>query len=187
MSDNGRATGHRDAAIQKIVARSQFASLLGLACLIAVFAYGSYKLYRLRSEIQSARQTLQALHAQEQNLLDVANGALHSSGPITGIVPRASAVPIPDKKTPEGTAYYLFRCWLDLSAVPDTDKQRIQSITYLFDDPTMPNRTPTSTTPPDYAYEYDGWGAFRVVPITVNLKDGTNFTIYFNMFKAIGW
>ncbi len=166
--------------------------------------YGSYRLYDLRRNLRGVEAELQSLQKQKADLLEqkeqlekdidklivIANQSQKSnfSDSVEGVVPKASATPVRGVRTANGDQVYDFQCWLDLSGVPDTQKQRIESVSYEFNDPTMHNKRQTSSDPSNgYAVGYRGWGAFHLVPITIKFKDGKELTIYLDMFKAIGW
>jgi hypothetical protein len=59
---------------------------------------------------------------------------------------------------------------------------------YYFEHPSFIDKTKVSTDPSNgFAVSYRGWGALRLVTITVQLNDGTSHSYYFDMVKALGW
>jgi phenylalanyl-tRNA synthetase alpha subunit len=99
------------------------------------------------------------------------------------IVPKAKAKTVPGEKTASGKPVYDFQLWLD---VPQDRKSEIRSVEYFFDHPTFLNKHFTSSDSSNgFAVNYRGWGALRLVVVTVNLREGAPLTLYFDMLKAL--
>lgn len=90
--------------------------------------------------------------------------------------PRAASMPI-------GEGLFLFRCWLSM---PTELQRRVAKVSYFFNHPTFVRKVLESRdSGADYGVEYQGWGALDRVIITVEMNDGTEHEIAFNMLAAL--
>ena len=107
-------------------------------------------------------------------------------GPSPGALvrPMAREVPVADLRDGKGRPIYDFTLWVD---VPTTLKERIQRVTYTFNNPTFKDKVQESTEPSDgFAVSYRGWGCLNLVTINVFFKDGPSQERPFNMCEALG-
>ncbi len=113
-------------------------------------------------------------------LLSLSRRGLDLGAPVSAVaVPRASA-----RKVSDDPPLYDFECWLE---VPAWRRARIEKVSYRFNHPTFVKKVQESAdAEDDHRVRYRGWGALRLVILTIHLKDGDPVQLAFDMAEAIG-
>lgn len=135
------------------------------------------KLYeQSRAEV---RQSLTKLGASVRDPAE--QKQLAAAFPITAVAaPKASA-----EKIAGSDKLYTFAAWLE---VPKERAPEIARVRYRFDHPTFRVKELSSTDARrNYRVEYKGWGALTHVVITIELRDGREEQMPWNMHQAISW
>ena len=87
------------------------------------------------------------------------------------------------RKLPEGPEY---RFAILLSA-PQSTLAGIKSVRYKFDDPTFPQPLKVADNPAtQFSVSYTGWGCLDDVGVELELLDGTQYSLVFDMCKSLG-
>jgi hypothetical protein len=160
-------------------------TVLGLVASIFLIGFNAYKAAELDKQIAQKQAKLKELETAYSTALKLANAPVKEIPIFDQIQPKAKAVTVGAQKDSTGNQQYDFTVWLD---APDTIRSQIEKVTYYFDHPSFIDKTKWSTDPSNgFAVSYRGWGALRLVTITVQLKDGTSHSYYFDMVKALSW
>jgi len=190
---------------------SRWAALLSLLVFVALVVASVFSLNTIQRTVREQRVTsrklaersrrLEAEIAQKESALAILNQQIPpanrvrpdnvklrplptpGSGP-GDIKPMVRAVP-KDVRNDQGQSVYDFTLWVE--APPDL-REMIAEVKYDFNHPSFQRPTQTSTNAADgFAVHYVGWGALRMVTVTITLKDGTSQIKYFDMVQALGW
>lgn len=165
-----------------------------LIAALVLIVFGAYKLNsivtekqreisELNKQIEQRKTTLKQLDEDYQKLREIANAPIKQSAVFDQLRPIAKALPA--DKGSDGTQHYNFFIRLE---APESVLEQIARVTYHLDHPSFKNKAPVSTNSRDgFEITYYGWGALRLVPIDVELKNGKTHTYYFDMMKALGW
>ncbi len=186
--------------------QSRLAAILSLLVFVVAIGYSYYQLQSLQRRSSQLAQDISKkearltdlngqlesaqdkLNAREQEFARLVRAANQSEEKLVSInpsllVPQAKAVPVPGMKDGVGRQIFDFSCWLQ---VPEQEKKKIKEVKYEFDHPTFRNKVLTSSDASNnYQVTYRGWGALRLVTITVSLSNGSRIPLYFDMYQAL--
>lgn len=180
-------------ALAKASRRAAMLSLSGVVIVLASLAYGSFRLYALRSEIADLETTKKGLGEDVGKLQDQLKSLQNSIQSLSyaKVTPQnevfqvqATAKARPGVINPDGNGVYDFSIFINGSKEL---LSKIEKVTYDFDHPTF--RKPhqeASDRNSKFLVQYVGWGCLTQVGVTVYMKDGTKQSIPFDMCKSLG-
>ena len=193
MSDGAapatQPTVHAD--LRRRIRVTQRLAVGAMVASVLFIGFNVYKIISLRKQVKDLgkiadrQQKLTDLEADYTKALALANARSAELPVFDQIHPKAKAVPLAGQKDPRGNPLYDFTVWLD---APTAVREQIAKVTYAFDHPTFVNKRQVATDPSNgFVVSYRGWGALRLVTITVEWRNGTTHSYYFDMVSALGW
>lgn len=162
-------------------------SLFGFLIIISVFIFAGLKLNKLNIEIASKSKELTNLVStiddQKAEIKKLQNEINALKDP--SLKPQAYAVLLPNIKDPQGYQIYDFNIWITSSQYT---LNRIESIEYFFDHPTMLLKNRQSKNKSNsFLVSYRGWGCLKSIKAEVKYKNGKTEIISFDMCEALQW
>jgi len=142
---------------------------------------------QLESEIASKKSQIEELRVEEETLRENISKlvkVLNKRDSIE-ITPNARADIVGGLKDATGHQIYDFALWI---SVPEELGPEIERVEYEFDHPSFRSKTQISREPANgFRVGYRGWGCLALITIHVFLRDGTSYTMYFDMCEALDW
>ncbi len=156
---------------------SAILTLLGVVVVISALIFSYFEIRKMEERVaELAAEESQLKEKIEHQKAQIKQYEWASSP--QAITAQTKAVELNGIKDPSGRQVYDFSIWLQ---VPVLLKDKIKQVQYVFDHPTMLNKTRESTEASNgYSVSYRGWGCLKSMTIKVFLKDGESHEIQFD-------